>query len=62
MKCTMQWGDKCEADATHEVRQNHRETVNGKVVVLDTTYNIAFNCDAHIPKKDAQNYVIEEIK
>ncbi len=63
MKCTMQWGDRCDADATHEVRQNHRGTgPDGKVIILKTTYNIAFNCEDHIPKKDAQNYVVVEIK
>jgi len=62
MKCTMQWGNKCNADAVYELRQNHRATKDGKVIKLETTYHLAFNCEAHIPKKDAQNYVIEEIK
>ena len=74
MKCTMQWGKfpigededgkmqyrtGCNADATHEVRQNHRDS-NGKI--LETTYHIGFNCDLHVPKRTAQNYIITEIK
>ena len=49
----------CKADAVYELRQNHRD---GNNKILKTTYHLGFNCEAHIPKKDVQNYVIKEIK
>ena len=73
MKCTMQWGKfpigedelgdmqyrtGCDADATHEVRQYKDQ----KVKDPDATNHIGFNCDLHVPKKTAENYMITEIK
>ena len=61
-KCTMQWGNKCDADATHEVRQNFMgKDKDGKTIKLPETYNIALNCEDHVPVKAAAQYVIVEI-
>ena len=58
MKCTMQWGNGCEADAVHEVRQFK----DWKKKDPNDTVHLGFNCESHVPKQTAQNYIITEIK
>lgn len=58
MRCTMQWGPGCEQDATYEVRQ-YKDL---KEKNPSNTYHIGFNCEQHVPKESAQNYMIKEIK
>lgn len=58
MKCTMQWGPKCENEAVYELRQ-YKDIKNPNP---DETYNIGFNCDLHVPKNTAQNFIITDIE
>ncbi len=53
----MQWGKGCEADAVYEVRQYK----DYKEKNPDETYHIGFNCRTHVPKKNAHQYIIEEL-
>lgn len=46
----------CQKEAVYEVRQRRLPPNEAE------TYHIGFNCNSHVPKKTAQNYVIEEIK
>lgn len=58
MKCTMQWGNKCDNEAVSELRQY----TDFKKKDPSETYHLAFNCDTHVPKKNAEQYIIKEIK
>ena len=57
MKCTMQWGPGCKADAVYELRQFK----DWKEKNPDETSHMGFNCALHVPKQTAQNYIITEI-
>jgi coenzyme F420-reducing hydrogenase beta subunit len=54
----MQWGAGCEDEAVHELRQ-YKDIKNPDP---NKTYHIGFNCEKHVPKKNAHQFIIEEIK
>ena len=58
MKCTMQWGTGCVDSAVYELRQY----TDFQKKNPDETYHIGFNCGTHVPEKNAQQYIIKEIK
>jgi hypothetical protein len=54
----MQWGNKCDAEAVSELRQYK----DYQKPDPNETYHLAFNCETHVPEKNAQQYIIKEIK
>lgn len=58
MKCTMQWGKGCDKEAVYELRQFR----DWQKKDPNDTYHIGFNCETHVPKERAHQYIIEELK
>ena len=57
MKCTMQWGNSCQVESVYELRQY----IDFQLKNPNETYHIGFNCETHVPKKNAHQYIIKEL-
>lgn len=57
MKCTAHWTG-CKAEAVYELRQ-YKDIKNPNV---NKTYYIGSNCEQHVPKSNAHQYIINRQK